>query len=288
MQVSFIIINYNTDSLMLQAVDSVFKYVKDILFEIIVIDNNSKETKLANALASYPNTYFYKFEKNVGFSKANNYGYKKSRGQYVFLLNSDAFLISESSIPTFIDYLDKNQKVGCVGGNLITEEGKPNLCYGNFLSVKKVLHDFGLKKVDANYYKNHLATSKTCDFDEAQVVDYLTAAAIMIKRELIEQLGLFDERYFMYFEDMDLCFRYRKKGFSSVLLPDVKIVHIGGQSGLNAVEDNSFLNKEIQRSKKIFLFNVANHTTVNMLFLLGKLATFFRRLKRKLKSILNA
>lgn len=287
MKVSIIIINYNTDSLTLQAVDSVFKYVKDILFEIIVIDNNSQKTNLANDLEYYPNTFFHALDKNLGFAKANNYGYKKSRGEYVFLLNSDAFLISESTISTFIDYLDKNQKVGCVGGNLITEDGKPNLCHGNFLSVKKVLHDFGLKKVDANCYKNHLATSKTCDFDEVQVVDYLTAAAIMIKRELIEQLGLFDERYFMYFEDMDLCFRYKKNGYVSVVLPSIKIVHIGGQSGLNTSQNNVCLNKEINRSKYLFLQNVTNGPTAYALFQLGRIIPVFTRIKRKIKDPTN-
>lgn len=285
--VSIIIINYNTDVLTLQAIGSVFKYVKEIPFEIIVVDNNSKETKLGSDLASYPNTYFYKLEKNIGFGNANNYGYSKSKGKYVFLFNSDAYLINENTLPTFIEYLENHKNVGCVGGNLVTANGEPNISYGNFLSVEKTLHDYGIKKADKDHFNANLATSRLCAFTKPTAVDYLTAAAMMIKRELIEELGLFDARYFMYFEDMDLCFRYKKKGYLSVVLPSVKIVHIGGQSGLNTSQNNVFLNKEIHRSKYLFLQNVTNGLTAYTLFKLGKIVPVFTRIKRKLKGASN-
>ncbi len=283
MQISIIIINYNTDALTLQAVASVFRYVKDVSFEIIVVDNNSKETRLDSDLASYPNTYFYRLEKNIGFGKANNYGYSKSKGKYVFLLNSDAYLIDKNTVSTFIDYLEGNENVGCVGGNLFTANGEPNISYGNFLSIEKMMHDYGLKKRTKDYYVSALATSKVCDFKKPAVVDYLTAAAIMIKRDVIEKLGLFDTRYFMYFEDMDLCYRYKKNGYISVLLPNVKIVHIGGQSGLNNSQNNVLLYKEIHRSKYLFLQNVTNGLTAYTLFQLGKIIPVFTKIKRKIK-----
>jgi len=285
--VSIIIINYNTDALTLQAVASVFKYVKEIAFEIIVVDNNSNETRLESDLATYPNTYFYRLEKNIGFGKANNYGYSKSSGKYIFLLNSDSYLINENTMPSFIDYFENNNEVGCLGGNLITTTGEPNISFGTFLSVERILHDLGIKKVEKEYFNSNLATSRRCDFVEPTSVDYLTAAAMMIKRELIEKLGLFDERYFMYFEDMDLCFRYKKNGYLSVVLPSVKIVHIGGQSGLSSTQNNIYLNKEIQRSKYLFLQNVTNRPTAYFLFQLGKIIPIFTRIKRKIKGVTN-
>lgn len=287
MQISFIIINYNTDVLTLQAVASILRYAKDIAFEIIVVDNNSKETRLGKDLASYPNTTFYALETNLGFGKANNYGYSKSKGQYIFLLNSDSYLINANTVSSFIDYLENNNEVGCVGGNLVTANGEPNISYGNFLSVEKTLHDYGIKKADKDYFNTNLATSRQCTFTEPTSVDYLTAAAMMIKRELIEKLGLFDARYFMYFEDMDLCFRYNKKGYTSVVLPYIKIVHIGGQSGLNVSQNNVFLNQEIQRSKYLFLQNVTNRPTAYALFQLGRIISILSRIKRKLKGATN-
>jgi len=287
MQVSIIIVNYNTDALTLQAVASVFKFVKEIAFEIIVVDNDSKETRLETDLAIYPNTYFYRLKKNLGFGKANNYGYSKSKGKYIFLFNSDSYLINENTIPSFIEYLEKNKEVGCVGGNLITATGEPNISYGNFLNIEKTLHDYGIKKANKDYFNTNLATSRQCDFVEPTSVDYLTAAAMMIKRDLIEKLGLFDERYFMYYEDMDLCFRYKKNGYTSVILPSIKIVHLGGQSGLNTAQNNIFLNREIQRSKYLFLQNVTNGLTAYTLFQLGKIIPIFTRIKRKIKSAIN-
>lgn len=286
-QVSFIIINYNTDVLTLQSVASVFRFVKEIAFEIIVVDNNSKETKLATTLSGFKNTSFYALDKNIGFGKANNYGYSKSSGDYIFLLNSDAYLIDENTIPTFIDYLENHKNVGCVGGNLVTANGEPNISYGNFLSIERMLHDYGIKNATSEHFYANLATSSPCCFNEPTPVDYLTAAAMMLKRELIEKFGLFDARYFIYFEDMDLCFRYKKKGYLSVVLPSVKIVHIGGQSGLNTTQNNFYLNKEIQRSKYLFLQNVTNEPTAYFLFLLGKMVSIYRRGKRKLKSKMN-
>lgn len=286
-KVSIIIINYNTDALTLQAVASVFKYVKDVTFEIIVVDNNSVTTQLDIELASYPNTYFFKLEKNIGFGNANNYGYSKSKGKYIFLMNSDSYLINENTLSVFIEYLENHKEVGCVGGNLITASGEPNISFGNFLSVAKILHDYGIKTADKEHYNTNLATSILCNFVEPTSVDYLTAAAMMIKRELIEKLGLFDERYFMYYEDMDLCFRYKEKGYLSVVLPSVKIVHIGGQSGLNNSINNVFLNKEIQRSKYLFLQNVTNRQTAYVLFQLGRITPIYTRIKRKIKGTAN-
>lgn len=285
--VSIIIINYNTDVLTLQAVTSVFMYLKDISFEIIVIDNNSDETTLGDNLALYPDTYFYALDKNIGFGKANNYGYSKSKGNYIFLLNSDAYLVSEKTMSTFINYLANHKDVGCVGGNLVTASGEANISYGNFLSIEKMLHDYGLKRVSEDRYLNLLGTSKKCDFNKPTVVDYLTAAAVMIKREVIEKIGLFDERYFMYFEDMDLCFRYKKKGYSSVIIPSVKIVHIGGQSGLSNSQKNLALQKEIQRSKYIFLQKITNKPTAYMLFQLGKVVPAYTKIIRKINKIRN-
>jgi GT2 family glycosyltransferase len=286
-QVSFIIINYDTDALTLQSVASVFKFVKEIAFEIIVVDNNSEETKLATTLSGFKNTFFYALEKNIGFGKANNYGYSKSSGDYIFLLNSDAYLIDENTIPKFIDYLKNHKKVGCVGGNLVTAKGEANISYGKFLSTEKMLHDYGIKNATSKHFYANLSTSSVCYFGQPTPVDYLTAAAMMIRRELIEKLGFFDARYFMYFEDMDLCYRYKKKGYLSVVLPDVKIVHIGGQSGLNTTQNNFFLNKQIHRSKYLFLQNVTNKPTAYVLFQLGKIIPIFTRIKRKIKGVTN-
>lgn len=284
-EVSVIIVNYNTDKLTLQAVNSIYNYCKSNIFEIIVIDNNSKFTNLNTELALLPNTYFYKLEKNIGFGKANNFGYKLSKGRYVFLLNSDAYLIDENTIPTFINYLEKNNNVAIVGGNLITPDGKPNICHGKFLSVERVLHDYGLKKASQDYFINNLATARHNYFKEPSPVDYLTGAAIMIKRKIIENFGFFDPRYFIYLEDMELCYRYRKHGYFSIILPQVKLVHLGGQSSITDRMLNKRIAKEIAFSRYLFLRNITSWPVASGLFIMGKLITFYKRVKRKFRKI---
>ena len=284
--VHIVILNWNGYQDTVECLESLKKLDYDN-YKIIVVDNNSTETRLENDLASYPNTYFYKLEKNIGFGKANNYGYSKSKGKYIFLLNSDSYLINENTVPSFIDYFENHNEVGCLGGNLITPTGESNISFGNFLSVERILHDYGIKKANKDYFNTNLATSRLCNFTEPTPVDYLTAAAIMIKKELIEELGLFDARYFMYFEDMDLCFRYKKRGYLSVVLPSIKIVHIGGQSGLDIAQNNFNLIQEIHRSKYLFLQNVTNGLTAYTLFQLGRIIPVFTRIRRKIKAATN-
>jgi hypothetical protein len=285
--VSIIIINYKTDSLTLKAVNSVFENIKDVSFEVIVIDNNSSETYLEEKLAFYHNVSFFKLNKNIGFGKANNLGFKYSKGDYIFLLNSDAFLLDSKTVPGFIDYLKNHENVAIVGANLITDNNKKNICHGRFLSISKILCDYGIKKVSKEEYLAELATASRCYFKVPTVVDHLTGAAIMIKREIVEKHGLFDPRYFMYLEDMDLCFRYRREGYYSVLIPNITIMHLGGQSRIKDPKIERKIDREIRYSKYLFLRNVTNWPTAYFLYILGKFISLNRRGRKRLKSIVN-
>jgi GT2 family glycosyltransferase len=278
--VSIIIVNFNTDKLTLQAVESVIEYVEDIVFEIIVIDNNSAKTNLKQLLSSHKNVVFVPLKENIGFGKANNFGYVLSKGKYVFLLNSDAYLIDDSltELFKFMEVPD-NKSVACCGPNLIDVNGMPNFCYGNFLSKDKILFDLGFKKINQEMVKDKLAISKICDFDKNTPVDYLSGAALMIRRSVIERYGFFNTNYFMYYEDMDLCFKYHNAGFKSILIPYLKIVHIGGQSWVKN-EYGSFNSlKIILYSRYLFSKNILNITTAIIFFVLGYLMSFSNLIK---------
>lgn len=282
-EVSFIIVNYNTASLVEQAVASIYKCVTENTFEIILVDNGSSTREVHNVLKTFPKVKLIELNQNLGFGKANNIGFEATVGSYIFLLNSDAYLVEETTIPNFIAYLEGHPKTAVVGGNLLTKNGAPNISYGNFLSVEKMKHDLKLKEQPEDYYNEKLSTAKVCDVTAPTVVDYLTAAAIMIKRSVIHEHGLFDPRYFMYFEDQDFAFRYKKAGFQSVLLPQQKIVHIGGQSGIHAPTDNKFLQRQVRYSKYLFLKNVTNPLSAFLLYayswLRPKLKNALRRLR---------
>ena len=101
----------------------------------------------------------------------------------------------------------ENKNTAIVGGHLVTQNGNPNISFGLFLSLDRIKHDYGIKKRSREYFQKELRTAKICEFTEPTIVDHLTGAAIMIKREFILKYGLLDPRYFMYLEDMELGFR---------------------------------------------------------------------------------
>ena len=285
LKLSVIIINYNTDRLTKQAIDSVIKYVDDFTYEIIVVDNNSKITSLATLLNKKPykdKVTFIQLEENLGFGKANNKGAEIAKGEYVFLLNSDAYLI-DNSIIRLIDFMDekKNKKVACCGPKLINSRGEPNLSYGNFLSREKLLYDLGLIKIDQHILFEKFSISKTCDFKEIREVDYLSGAALLIRKSVIDKYGLFNPKYFMYFEDMDLCFKYFSNGYKNVLVPDVTMVHIGGQSWTSNEINSYKAFRIIAKSKYIFSKNILNSLEASLFYILD----YFRYLKQYFKRI---
>jgi GT2 family glycosyltransferase len=287
-QISILIVNYNTDELTVQAVESVFAYVKDINFEIIVVENNSERTNLKELLTSYKSVKFIQLKENIGFGNANNYGYELSKGKYLFLLNSDAYLIDDSLSGLFNFMEDvANEEVACCGPNLIDGNGNPNLCYGNFLSKDKILLDLGFKKMNAIENKGKLAISKICDFEINTEVDYLSGAAVFIRRSVIEKYGLFNPNYFMYYEDMDLCFKYHSKGFKSILIPSLKIVHIGGQSWTKNEFGTINSLRIILYSKYLFSKNILNGPTAFIFYSLDYVKSLSQYFKSRFRILLK-
>ena len=287
MDVSIIIVNFNTDELTLQAVESVFAFAKNIVFEIIVVDNNSAKTNLKQFLASFKNVKFVELDKNIGFGNANNFGYELSKGKYIFLLNSDAYLIDDSLTELF-NFMEDivNVEVACCSPNLIDANGNPNLCYGNFLSKDKILLDLGLKKINSIVNIDKLAISKSCDLNTNTAVDYLSGAAILIRKSVIEKHGLFNPKYFMYYEDMDLCFKYHCQGFKSILMPDLKIVHVGGQSWTKN-EFGTFKSLQIiLYSKYLFSKNIISKPLAIVFYVIGYIQSLFNYTKRVTNKII--
>lgn len=272
LKLSVIIINYNTDQLTKQAIDSVIKYVDDFKYEIIVVDNNSKTISLTTLFKN--ETYkdkvtFIQLEENLGFGKANNKGAEIAKGEYVFLLNSDAYLI-DNSVEKLIKFMDdeSNANVACCGPNLIKENGEPNLCYGNYLTKERILHDLGIKKLNKKEIADTYAISKVCDVKENKDVDYLSGAALMVRKSVIDELGLFNPKYFMYYEDMDVCFKYHVNDYRNVLIPSTTVVHIGGQSWINNDMGSYKSFKIIARSKYLFSANIlASYEALTYYFL---------------------
>ena len=228
MDVSVIIVNYNTKELILNCIDSIFLHTHDVSFEVIVIDNASTDGSV-EVLKKDKRIVFVASSDNLGFGKANNLGYQYATGKYVFLLNSDTLLLN-NAIKCFYDWMEHKaaSNVSCVGCLLLDFRGKPMHSFGYFPSLNKVVRSIMLN------YLPFFSTPKDVGIvkksNDGYPVDYITGADLFIRRTVIEKCGLFDPDYFMYYEETDMQYRYFSAGYHSELIFTPKIQHLQGAS----------------------------------------------------------
>jgi GT2 family glycosyltransferase len=245
MDVSIIIVNYNTGKLILNLLASIRKYVSDITYEIIVVDNNSSEN-ISELLMPYQNEVrCILLPENVGFGRANNKALEYATGRYIFFLNPDTLLLN-NAVKILSDFMDNNPKVGVCGGNLYDEKMCP---IHSFMPIlPSPLWDLntllGEQLFKLRYGKNiqHNYT------DHPIQVGYVTGADMLVRREVLDQVGAFDPDFFMYFEETELTHRIVKAGWKVYAVPDAKIIHLEGQS----FETSDRRQQMVSKSKKIY------------------------------------
>jgi GT2 family glycosyltransferase len=225
MQVSVIIVNYNTLNLTRQCIDSILYQTFGIDFEIILIDNNSQDGSKQFFEKNPIIKYIYS-EQNLGFGKANNLGYKYASGEYIFLLNSDTILLN-NAIKCFYDIAERMpQNIACFGAKLLMRDGiTQGISYGSFPSFKSVFNT-----ALAIYFPFISASTTNLDQGSNFVVDYITGADLFIRRKVIDLYGLFDPDFFMYFEETEMQKRYLTYGYKSMIIDSPRIIHLEGHS----------------------------------------------------------
>ena len=241
-QVSVIIVNYNTKELTENTIQSVINKTKGVDYEIIVADNNSQDGSVEELKNTFQNKItIIESKQNLGFGKANNLAIKQVKGKYVFLLNSDTELIN-NSIKFFYDYMEQNEQVGLCCGNLYDEKNLPQESCDMHLYRNTVLSYFfwrllGICK-HICYMKNVMSFNYS---NKVKTVAWCLGADMFIRKTMFEKTGMFDENIFMYYEDMDLCFRIRKNGCLIKSLPEAKIIHFGSKSsnGIKNIEEEA-------------------------------------------------
>ncbi|NLR65289.1 glycosyltransferase family 2 protein [Chitinophaga varians] len=239
MDVSVIIVSYNTRDLTLDSIDSVKKFTSGVSYEVIVVDNASSDGTVEAVRERFPDIKLIVNSENVGFGRANNQAVRMSRARYVFLLNSDAYLI-DNSILSFVQFMDQpsNADVAVCGGELISGDNQKMASYGNFPSLLEAISSIGLHKLYSNYYRSKLSIGVINTESAIRAVDYISGADMFVRRKVMEETGGFDEDFFLYFEETELSFRIGKLGYKSVLIPQVRVVHLEGASHANRGEFN--------------------------------------------------
>ena len=226
--VSIIIVNYNTTRLTYECVESILSKTS-VNFEVIVVDNDSADRSIDHIVRDIPQVNLIKQSTNLGFGKANNEGIKIARGKYVLLINSDTYLINDA-IDIFYQFMESNPEIGCCGGDLFQADGSPQVSYGNFPSFGEAVSAVGFKIFYKRYFDEHLSSGVVNSDNRIRKVDYLCGADMFIRKSALDKVGLFDPRFFLYFEETEFSLRLHRAGFPSVIIPSAKIVHLEGGS----------------------------------------------------------
>lgn len=258
--VSVVILNYNTCSLTLSLLDSIKKEGSNNL-EVVLVDNNSQDGSWeAFEKLRMPNLLLIRNSENLGFAKGVNVGIKKTRGKYVLLLNSDTRL-NKGSISRLVEFAEKTPDAGVVAPRLILGDGRTQKSVFRFPTIWGAIKQywFGID----NSYGPYVPRSRG-----PVAVDVVVGAVFLIRREVLKKVGLFDERYFMYFEDIDYCRRVWKAGYKVYFLPQVSVIHYHGQSVKNLTDSSKQWRMLIPSSR---IYNgFLRHYLINFVIWLGE------------------
>jgi GT2 family glycosyltransferase len=228
--ISFVIVNWNTKDLILQCIDSLISKKGNYTQEIIVVDNASCDGSSNAIKEKHPEVQLIQNSQNLGFAKANNIGIKKSEGAYICLLNSDIQVL-DNTISFMINYMNNNKDVGLSGPKILWPDMTLQHSCMNYPSIRThICETFLLNRLFSHsalfsgeymFFFNH---------DKSIKVDWLIGCFMLIRREVLENVGLLDELFFIYSEETDLCKRMHEAGWEIVFLPEVSAIHHNASS----------------------------------------------------------
>jgi GT2 family glycosyltransferase len=252
-KLSVIIVSFNSSKYLEKCLATLKKYLPGYRSEIIVVDNDSEDRSVEIVKKNFPGVRLIENKKNLGFSKANNIAIKNTSSEYVMLLNSDCRLYKDS-LDIMIDFMDKNRSAGISGPKIINSDGSIQYSCRRFPSF----FDAGMHSILANIIPDNPFSRRyklvNINRKEAAEVDWVSGSCMLIRRSALNETGLLDEKYFMYVEDIDLCFQMWKKGWKVYYNPEAQILHhIGGSTG------NRKLKSSIMMQKSVLYFFLKNY-----------------------------
>jgi GT2 family glycosyltransferase len=280
MNVSIILVNYNTCKLLINAIDSIYRHTHTLDFEIIVVDNNSNDTSVKMLKDYYPEIILIENSRNIGFGLANNKGIKISKGKYNFLLNTDTYLVT-NAVNLFFDFMEKkeNANIAVVGGQLYRANGDQCVSWGYFPNFKLfVKGSFWRHFYKEDFYKSEVLNLIYSDDIEPYEVDYVSGANYFVRSEILNIVGGFDKCFFLYFEETELTLRIKRRigGVKIMIFPKAKIVHLGQASNLNSAKSKKFKLQYLKSRAHYFRIQNGLIPAV-MVYLRGLIVIFFNR-----------
>lgn len=231
---SVIIVNWNVRDLLAECLRSLFAHIASPAVEVIVVDNDSHDGSVDLLKNEFPQVTLIENEDNIGFARANNQGIRRALGRYILLLNPDTIWMDDS-LTRMVSFMDGHPEVGVAGPRLLNADRKSIQYWGarrlplpldTFIEYTKLDRLFPLNQLAGRYLMTDW------DHADSREVECLSGACLLIRRETIEEVGLLDEGYPLYFEDTDWCHRVGLTGRQLYYFADAQLVHIGRQSTL--------------------------------------------------------
>lgn len=286
---TFIIVNRNTKDNLINCLHSLALKEEKAIREVIVVDNASTDGSVSEIKSFFPDTIIIENKQNLGFAKAVNQGLKKAKGEYLILLNPDT-KVKEMAIETLINFMSNHKEVGIAGAQLLNQDGSKQNSIANFPCLTTEL----LNKSLLRFLFPKKYPGKERRYSEPIEVDSVIGACMMVRREAVEQVGLLDEDYFLFFEETDWCYRMKKAGWKVYHVPQAEVIHFQGKS---VEKEKERAKVEYYRSRYIF-FKKNRGIFQWLILLIGliiklifsfiiwgilNVATFFRLQKIKIK-----
>lgn len=269
-KLSFLIVNYYAFSFIKELIVSIKNNINKFSFEILIYDNscNSVELKKLKSLES-ENVIVYSSIVNIGFVKANNFLYEKSSNEIIILLNPDVLLL-DNSLEKLFDFLEESENIGVIGPKLLNGDLTYQVSFYKFPNLMSIFKEHLLfYKSDPYVYNTSNNLMQTCDV--------IKGACMVMKRSTVIELGLFDESFIMYSEDVDLCKKYKVNKYENIYYPTAQLVHYGKQSSSQKhISEYSLFH--YNRSKIIYF----NKYFSSLRYVVGKVAIIFSLLEKSL------
>lgn len=271
MEVSIIIINYNTSAFTIRCIQSIYQFTKNLRFEIILVDNASTENGHINFRELFPEIVLVRNPINEGFAKGNNRGIQQAKGEVILLLNNDTE-IRDGAIESAYQILKENSHISVVTGKLIFPDGQIQHQCGRFPSVAlQLIELIRIQKILSKRVRESLLLGGFFDHNSPIYPDWIWGTFFMFNRNVLNIFpdGKLSETYFMYMEDMEWCYRIRKFGLKIFYDPSISIVHYSRASSSSFF--GATLNPLILENFKHLLNRERGWLYAKLFFFLGKL-----------------
>jgi len=278
---SIIIINWNTRQLLLDCIGSIYSTVHQATYEVFVVDNGSTDGSVEAVANAYPGVTVIANGRNEGFARANNIALQRMHGEFAVLLNSDTLLI-EGSLDKMHTFMQTHPEAGMCGPQLLYGDGSLQASTGTFPNIFSDLVSSSLGRMFT--LSGTLPSPQTKD--GALPVDFIIGACMFVRKSAINTVGMLDEDYFFFYEEIDWCFRMSRAGWNVYHIPHIEIYHFGGQSTRNI---NLRARVESWRSRYLYFRKSRGLARMNMLgvYALGFTQTLYHFIGHSVLNVLT-